>query len=53
MLLRSPVAGVLLATAPSAQLGHVVTLCSVLHAVVLFTAFARLRATPALCSCFA
>ncbi|MFD9069790.1 MFS transporter [Streptomyces lasiicapitis] len=53
LLLPFPVAGVLVATVPSAQLGHVITLCAVLQAAGLFTAFARLRATPALRTSFA
>ncbi|MFE7272488.1 MFS transporter [Streptomyces sp. NPDC057623] len=53
LLLPFPVAGVLVALVPPAQLGHVITLCAVLQAAGLFTAFARLRATPALRTSFA
>ncbi|WP_420036063.1 MFS transporter [Streptomyces sp. cg28] len=48
LLLPFPLAGVLVAAVPTAQLGHVITLCAVLQAAGLFTAFAKLRATPAL-----
>lgn len=53
LLLPFPLAGVLVATVPPAQLGHVITGCAVLQAAGLFTAFARLRATPALRTSFA
>ncbi|NUT29059.1 MAG: MFS transporter [Streptomyces sp.] len=53
LLLPFPVAGVLVALVPPAELGHVITLCAVLQAAGLFTAFARLRATPALRTSFA
>jgi MFS family permease len=53
LLLPFPAAGVLVATLAPAQLGHVITLCAVLQAAGLFTAFARLRATPALRTSFA
>ncbi|MER5443319.1 MFS transporter [Streptomyces sp. NPDC002790] len=53
LLLPFPLAGVLVALVPPAQLGHVITLCAVLQAAGLFTAFARLRATPALRTSFA
>ncbi|MFD4257676.1 MFS transporter [Streptomyces sp. NPDC058534] len=53
LLLPFPLAGVLVALVPPAQLGRVVTLCAVLQAAGLFTAFARLRATPALRTSFA
>ncbi|MBC9719239.1 MFS transporter [Streptomyces sp. TRM66268-LWL] len=53
LLLPFPLAGVLVAAVPPAQLGHVITLCAVLQAAGLFTAFARLRATPALRTSFA
>jgi hypothetical protein len=53
LLLPFPVAGVLVATVPSAQLGHVITGCAVLQAAGLFTAFARLRTIPALRTSFA
>lgn len=53
LLLPFPLAGVLVAVVPPAQLGHVLTGCAVLQAAGLFTAFARLRATPALRTTFA
>ncbi|ELS55849.1 hypothetical protein STVIR_3194 [Streptomyces viridochromogenes Tue57] len=53
LLMPFPAAGVLVATVPPAQLGHVITLCAVLQAAGLFTAFARLRTTPALRTSFA
>ncbi|MFF3640409.1 MFS transporter [Streptomyces sp. NPDC002564] len=53
LLLPFPLAGVLVAVVPPAQLGQVITLCAVLQAAGLFTAFARLRATSALHSSFA
>ncbi|MGI5457567.1 MFS transporter [Streptomyces sp. CA-249302] len=53
LLLPFPLAGVLVAVVPPAELGHVITLCAVLQAAGLFTAFARLRATPALRTSFA
>ncbi|NEC67037.1 MFS transporter [Streptomyces sp. SID9727] len=48
LLLPFPLAGVLVAVVPPAQLGHVITLCAVLQATGLFTAFTRLRTAPAL-----
>lgn len=53
LLIPFPLAGVLVAVVPPAQLGHVITGCAVLQAAGLFTAFARLRATPALRTSFA
>ncbi|MFC8198952.1 MFS transporter [Streptomyces sp. NPDC057298] len=53
LLLPFPLAGVLVATVPPAQLGHVITLCAALQALSLFAAFARLRTTPALRTSFA
>ncbi|MFJ9085794.1 MFS transporter [Streptomyces sp. NPDC102384] len=53
LLLPFPLAGVLVTLVPPAQFGHVITFCAVLQAVGLFTAFARLRATPALSTSFA
>ncbi|MDL2075771.1 MFS transporter [Streptomyces sp. GXMU-J15] len=53
LLLPFPLAGVLVAAVPPAQLGHVIALCAVLQAAGLFTAFARLRTTPALRTSFA
>ncbi|MEV8128700.1 MFS transporter [Streptomyces sp. NPDC085944] len=53
LLLPFPLAGVLVAVVAPAQLGHVITLCAVLQAAGLFTAFARLRATSALRTTFA
>ncbi|WP_326731848.1 MFS transporter [Streptomyces phaeochromogenes] len=53
LLLPFPLAGVLVATVPPAQLGHVITLCAALQALGLFAAFARLRTTPALRTSFA
>lgn len=48
LLLPFPLAGVLVATVPPAQLGHVITICAALQALGLVAAFARLRTTPAL-----
>ncbi|MFI2204654.1 MFS transporter [Streptomyces sp. NPDC020192] len=45
LLLPFPLAGVLVATVPPAQLGHVMTICAVLQALGLFTSFAQLRTT--------
>ncbi|WP_371551477.1 MFS transporter [Streptomyces sp. NBC_00554] len=53
LLLPFPLAGVLVATVPPAQLGHVITICAALQALGLFAAFARLRTTPALRTSFA
>ncbi|MFE7889258.1 MFS transporter [Streptomyces sp. NPDC057412] len=53
LLLPFPLAGVLVALVPPAQLGHVITLCAVLQAAGLLTAFTRLRTTPALRTSFA
>jgi len=48
LLLPFPLAGVLVATVPPAQLGHVITICAALQALGFVAAFARLRTTPAL-----
>ncbi|MFD9327763.1 MFS transporter [Streptomyces sp. NPDC060065] len=48
LLVPFPLAGVLVATVPPAQLGHVITLCAALQTLGLAAAFARLRTTPAL-----
>ncbi|KPI25087.1 major facilitator superfamily MFS_1 [Actinobacteria bacterium OV320] len=53
LLLPFPLAGVLVATVPPGQLGHVITICAALQALGLFAAFARLRTTPALRTSFA
>lgn len=53
LLLPFPLAGVLVAAVPPAQLGHVITLCAALQALGLFAAFARLRTAPALRTSFA
>ncbi|MCG7207330.1 MFS transporter [Streptomyces arenae] len=53
LLLPFPLAGVLVAVVPPAQLGHVITGCAVLQAAGLFTTFARLRATATLRTSFA
>ncbi|MEU9369590.1 MFS transporter [Streptomyces avermitilis] len=53
LLLPFPLAGVLVATVPPAQLGHVITVCAALQALGLFAAFTRLRTTPALRTSFA
>ncbi|MEU8784863.1 MFS transporter [Streptomyces sp. NPDC048637] len=53
LLLPFPLAGVVVATVPPAQLGHVITLCAAVQALGLFTAFARLRTTPGLRASFA
>ena len=53
LLLPFPLAGVLVATVPPAQLGHVMTFCAALQALGLFAAFARLRTIPALRTAFA
>ncbi|MFC9228378.1 MFS transporter [Streptomyces decoyicus] len=53
LLLPFPLAGVLVATVPPTQLGHVITLCAAVQALGLFTAFARLRTTPGLRASFA
>ncbi|MER5827573.1 MFS transporter [Streptomyces mirabilis] len=52
LLLPFPLAGVLVATVPPAQLGHVITICAALQALGLFAAFTRLRTTPALRTSF-
>ncbi|WP_254647201.1 MFS transporter [Streptomyces sp. GbtcB6] len=48
LLLPFPLAGVLVAAVPPAQLGHLITLCAVPQALGLTAAFARLRTAPAL-----
>ncbi|MEU6192362.1 MFS transporter [Streptomyces sp. NPDC047061] len=48
LLLPFPIAGVLVATVPPTQLGHLITLCAALQALSLTAAFARLRTAPAL-----
>ncbi|MVO90266.1 MFS transporter [Streptomyces sp. p1417] len=48
LLIPFPLAGVLVAAVPPAQLGQVITACAVLQAVGLSLAFARLRAHPGL-----
>uniref|UniRef100_A0AAU2AEX7 MFS transporter n=1 Tax=Streptomyces sp. NBC_00093 TaxID=2975649 RepID=A0AAU2AEX7_9ACTN len=52
LLLPFPLAGVLVATVPPAQLGHVITVCAALQALGLFVAFVRLRTTAALRTSF-
>lgn len=47
LLLPFPVAGLLVAAVPVAQLGHAITAAALLQAVGLATAFARLRTLPA------
>nr|WP_253916163.1 MFS transporter [Streptomyces sp. MNP-20] len=49
LLLPFPLAGVLVATVPLAQLGHVITVCAVLQALGLAVTFTRLRSMPGLC----
>lgn len=53
LLLPFPVAGVLVAAVPPAQLSHVITGCAALQALGLFVAFSRLRTAPALRATFA
>ncbi|MBM7167076.1 MFS transporter [Streptomyces sp. G44] len=53
LLLPFPLAGVLVATVPSALLGHVITVCAVLQALGLGLAFVRLRTLPGLHACLA
>ncbi|MEU2131798.1 MFS transporter [Streptomyces sp. NPDC018352] len=48
LLAPFPVAGLLVAAAPPALLGHVITACAVLQALGLGLAFKRLRTDPAL-----
>lgn len=48
LLAPFPVAGVLVAAAPPALLGHVITACAVLQALGLGLTFTRLRTLPAL-----
>ncbi|MFH8991409.1 MFS transporter [Streptomyces sp. NPDC017940] len=48
LLIPFPLAGVLVATVPPAQLGHVITACAVLQALGLGLAFVRLRTLPGL-----
>ncbi|MEU6148031.1 MFS transporter [Streptomyces sp. NPDC047081] len=48
LLVPFPLAGVLVAAVPPAQLGHLITVCAALQALGLFVAFARLRTAPAL-----
>lgn len=48
LLIPFPLAGVLVATVPSALLGHVITACAVLQALGLGLTFVRLRTLPGL-----
>ncbi|MEV0259402.1 MFS transporter [Streptomyces sp. NPDC050732] len=48
LLLPFPLAGVLVATVPPAQLGHVITICAAVQALGLCLAFLRLRTFPGL-----
>ncbi|MYT96584.1 MFS transporter [Streptomyces sp. SID8350] len=48
LLLPFPLAGVLVATVPTALLGHVITICAAVQALGLGLAFLRLRTLPAL-----
>ncbi|MCL6739434.1 MFS transporter [Streptomyces neyagawaensis] len=48
LLLPFPIAGLLVAVVPSGQLGHAISVCAVLQAVGLATAFTRLRTLPGL-----
>ncbi|MEV0445810.1 MFS transporter [Streptomyces spectabilis] len=48
LLLPFPLAGLLVATVPAAQLGNVLTACAVIQAAGLCAAFMRLRTLPAL-----
>ncbi|MEI5100937.1 MFS transporter [Streptomyces sp. PmtG] len=48
LLLPFPLAGVLVATVPPAQLGHVITACALLQALGLTVTFLRLRRIPGL-----
>ncbi|BCM65715.1 putative membrane protein [Streptomyces sp. EAS-AB2608] len=47
LLVPFPAAGLLVAVIPPAQIGHAVTVTALMQALGLFTAFARLRTTPA------
>lgn len=48
LLLPYPVAGLLVAAVPAAELGHAVTVAALLQALGLATAFTRLRTLPAM-----
>ncbi|MEV5878034.1 MFS transporter [Streptomyces sp. NPDC052101] len=53
LLLPFPLAGLLVAAASPALLGHVISACAALQALGLFAAFARLRTTPGVRTCLA
>lgn len=48
LLLPFPIAGLVVAAVPPSQLGHAISVCAVLRAIGLATAFTRLRTLPGL-----